>query len=455
MKRSREIRPEWDKNEGGSARKLLRFLVRHGEKIVAGVLVIGAIWLALNVLNYQPLPWKPSELEEMADHTEESIRNNELVLEDNEIRFFNYAASAEQIREKVPLVPYRGDTAWHPTLRPVQQPRGGFEILTAKSLNAKAVRRTNRTALGGLAEQWQRPALPETIGDNQPPAQNDSAIWVNLYGTIPVWEQWDIFQQILSSTDPADRPEYVYYELDKAEIKLNEVSAWQPVFVFSTEEYPVDRLIPFGQQQDALQGQDLLLFSDFDVEPVKTYAYRIRLYVRNPNYNLQETSVQTGVDTQNRFVRSDWSAFTRVYVPDRTLVQLRSLPPTDDVFFPRQTARPIRGILALDYFDIEQGLSLPLVEMTGVLRGTLGNMSKEDANRYINRGNIGEVVVNYPEAGLRSNICVMDFSGGRRLRKRTTREAQASPDLFVPGRALLLMPDGSIQITSTEPELFR
>jgi hypothetical protein len=65
------------------------------------------------------------------------------------------------------------------------------------------------------------------------------------------------------------------------------------------------------------------------------------------------------------------------------------------------------------------------------------------------------MIVNFPETGLRSNVCIMDFSGGRRLQKGATREAQASPDLFAPSRALLLMPDGTMQVTSAEPELFR
>jgi hypothetical protein len=48
----------------------------------------------------------------------------------------------------------------------------------------------------------------------------------------------------------------------------------------------------------------------------------------------------------------------------------------------------------------------------------------------------------------------MDFSGGRKLQKRSTREALGSPDLSVPGKALLLMPDGTMQVTTTAPELF-
>jgi len=475
MRRSRGIRPERDKDEGGIVKSLLRFFVRHGEKFVAGALIIGAVWIAFQVKNYQPLAWQPGELERLVDITEETIRNNEITAEDKEIRVFDFAAYAEQIRKMIPLDPYRSNIEWYPVLRLAPLPRGGFEILTAQSLRAEAsrteaARRAGSTAQSAQAKQWRHPSLPEIAAGNQNIARSAPAIWVNLYGTLPVWEQWEIYNQVFGNIDLANRPEYVYYEIERAEITPNEVPIWQPVVVDSvnagsaddqsTDAGSVDnsqasRLIPFGQPQEALQERDLLLFSDFDVEPAKTYAYRIRLHVRNPNFNLQEASVEEGVDTHSEFVRSDWSAFARVYVPDRTLVHLRSVSLADDAFFPRQIAplSPVRGTLLLDYFDIEQGLSLPLVEKTGVLRGMLGNMSRDEANRYINRGNPGEIVagemiVNFPEAGLRSSVCIMDFSGGRRLQKGATREAQASPDLFVPSRALLLIPDGTMRVIS-------
>jgi hypothetical protein len=185
------------------------------------------------------------------------------------------------------------------------------------------------------------------------------------------------------------------------------------------------------------------------------------LYLVNPNYGLQETSVEEGVDTKNQLIRSDWSDFARVSVPDRTLVHIQSVIPTDQTDFPRQAAslllRPIRGTILLDYFDVELGQSLPPVEKTDVLRGMLCNMSKTEANRFVNRGKPPDeiVTINYPELGLRSYVCVMDFSGGRKLQKKPSREAQGSPDLSTASKALLLMPDGTMQITSTEQELFR
>jgi len=467
MKRRRGIRPERDKDEGGGVKLLLRFFIRHGEKFVAGVLFMTAVWIALQVRNHQPLPWTPDDLEQLAGNTEEIIRNNESLEQDYEIGFFDFAEFATQMRERLPIEPFRHNFEWHPIIHPAPPPRTGFEILSARSWRGEAVRRAGFTTQGKPAVQWQRPPMPGvgsgTDADHQIPVQHSYTIWVNLYGTLPVWEQWDLFSQVLSSTHPASRPQYVYYELERTEIKPKAEPVWKPIIVDAADPSPGDQgqpghRIPFGQPQDALLDRELFLFSDFEVEPAATYAYRIRLYVSNPNFNLQETSVAEGVDTQNEFIRSDWSSFARVYVPDRTLVQLQSVTPTDQSEFPRQITplSPVRGTLLLDYFDVEQGLSLPLVEQPRVVRGMLGNMSKEDANRFINRGNTGDVVViNYPDTGLRSNVCILDFSGGRSLQKRLTRTAQASPDLTVPGKALLLMPNGMMQTTSSEPELFR
>jgi hypothetical protein len=200
----------------------------------------------------------------------------------------------------------------------------------------------------------------------------------------------------------------------------------------------------------------MILFSDFDgVKPAATYAYRIRLYLANPNYNMQEASVEEGVDTKNPYIRSDWSPFASVYVPDRTVVLVASVTlPDSNMDFPRQSAplRAVIGTLFLDYFDTELGQALPIVEKVRVERGMLANMTKIEANRYHSRGKSPDesVNINYPDIGLRSDVCIMDFSGGRKLQKRPT-----APDLFVPGKVLLLMPDGTMQVTTTAPELFK
>ena len=459
-----------EQEESGIVALLRRFLFRHGEKIAAGILVVAAVWCALNIRNYSSLSWQPNELEELATETEEIIRANEILITDADVRPFHYADYAEQIRTHLPIEPYRFDAGWRPVIHPGPPPRSGFDVLTAEALRGEAVRRDGSSA----PEQWRRPSVSGTPSGQS--AANHASIWVNVYGTIPLEAQWEIYNLVFESGHEINRPRYVYYELEKAEIDPQKELTWQPVIVFpdlSNEEFRAgrhvdsypdffrDRLIPFEQRQGASQesfGRSSLLFSDFDVEPARTYVYRIRLYLANPNYNLQESSVKPGVDTRNEFVRSHWSSFARVYVPDRTLVQIFTVTPTDSADFPRQAAPlgTVRGAFFLDYFDIELGQSLPLVERRNVERGMICNMSKSEANRILNRGKTGDDIVNinYPDAGLRSDVCVMDLIGGRRLQKRPSREAQGSPDLTVTGKALLLMPDGTMQITSTAQELF-
>jgi hypothetical protein len=467
MKLPKSITEKQEKK--GALASFLRFLKRHGEKIAAGVVFVVAVSLALQTRYYQPLSWQPDELTELANDTENTIKEGVRAVADEEIKIFDYAMYAEQIKEQIPLEPYRSDVAWNPVLHPGPQPRSGFDILTAESLRAEAARLTGLTAQGTVPDRWQRPPLAESQD-----TANGASIWVNLYGTIPVEKQRDIYNQVFSYTTEANSLKYVYYEWERAEIKPNEELIWQPVVVYPdnavqanqpgqevevlSDFFPA-RLIPLKQPQETLQEPDLLLFSDFDVKPAAAYIYRIRLYLVNPNYNLQETSVAAGVDTTSEYIRSDWSHVAHVYVPDRTLVQLQSVTPTDTADFPRQAAplRPVKGTLFLDYFDIDLGQSLPLVEKAEVVRGTLCNMTKTDANKYINKGRPPyEVVnVNYPDGGLRSDVCVMDFSGGRKLQKRPTQAAQTSPDLLVAGKALLLMPDGTMHVLTTEPKSLR
>jgi len=482
MKLSKSSKPKRDRDKWSGAKALLWFLFRHGEKIVVAVVVLFALWIAQQGLDYRPLSWQPHTLVELAESIEKNIKNNTRTFADEGLKVFDYATYAEQIKEHILPIPYHCETAWKPVLHPDRRSRGGFEILTADTFTGEAVRRTNSTIKGKTHDLWQRPPSPfatgETQDENQSPEQDESVIWVNLYGTIPLQQQWDIYNQTFDEAVEINRPEYVYYELERAKINPKEESVWSPVRVY--QDHPAspdhefqtdqnfdllwDRLIPVKQSLNRQQSVSekgssdlgkMLLFSDFDVEPAKTYAYRVRLYLENPNYRVQNSFVAEGVDTRSKFVRSDWSLVARVYVPDRTTVRLQSVTPADRLDFPRQQVSlgTVSGTALLDYFDLEQGLSLQPVEKD-VRCGMLGNMSKEEANRYIKRTD-STASVNYPDTGLRSDVCILDFSGGKKLQKKASREAQGTPDLLVVGKALLLMPDGTMQVTSTTPEVFR
>ena len=467
MKLPKSINSEQDERSG--IKSLGRFLFRHSEKIAAGIMVLVALWFAVKGKDYKLLDWAPNELEELVDKTEEIIKSNKHSAVDKQIKIFDYATYAEQIRERIPSEPYRSESAWRPVLQPDRQPWGTIDILTAESLEGEAARRTGSMAKGMLQERWKRPPLPGSQSGNPQTTNDESSIWINLYGTIPLRKQWDIYNLASGEAIEASRPEYVYYELEKAELPPKGDLIWHPVIVYpdglqhSDDEFVAsqnfdlfrDRLIPLEQSVTRQADARVLLFSDFKVEPAKTYVYRIRLYLANPNYNMQETYVAEGVDTTSRYVRSDWGTFSRVYVPNRTTVRLQSVTPADRAEFPRQQG-PLGGVrgtvtVLLDYFDMDLGLFLPSVEKKDVPRGTLCNVSKDDANRYINRikTSDGTVNINYPDTGLRSDVCIMDFCGGKKLQKKV----QSSSDMFVTGKALLLMPDGTMQSATTTPEL--
>jgi len=100
-------------SSGGGAQQ---FLLWHGEKIVVGVVVVVALWFAMQGLGYQTLSWQPSALEEDANAAETAIRNSTRDAGDEEIETFDFAELAEQIRNPIPTQPYRipASALWNP-----------------------------------------------------------------------------------------------------------------------------------------------------------------------------------------------------------------------------------------------------------------------------------------------------------------------------------------------------
>ena len=105
-------------NIGGEAK---RFFVWHGEKFVVAVIAVFALWLAMQgLVGYQTLNWQPRELEETADAARRAIESSERSVGDEEIRVFDYAEHAEQIKEPIKVERYRNPigSEWNPSLEP-------------------------------------------------------------------------------------------------------------------------------------------------------------------------------------------------------------------------------------------------------------------------------------------------------------------------------------------------
>jgi hypothetical protein len=106
-------------SSGGGAQQ---FLVQHGEKIVVGVIVVVALWFALQGLGHQGLSWQPDELVQLATGAEGAIKDSTRSAEDEGISSRDYAAYAEQIKDPIPVEPYRVVSLWLPPLKPAVLP---------------------------------------------------------------------------------------------------------------------------------------------------------------------------------------------------------------------------------------------------------------------------------------------------------------------------------------------
>jgi len=107
------------KSEGNSTGEAQRFLIWHGEKIVVGIVVVVALWFALQGLGYQTLSWQPDDLVQKSSNAETNIKNSKRTAEDEfaganpPIVLVDYAAYAEQIKEPIPAEPYRSESQWN------------------------------------------------------------------------------------------------------------------------------------------------------------------------------------------------------------------------------------------------------------------------------------------------------------------------------------------------------
>ena len=101
-------------SSGGAAQ---RFLLMHGEKIVGGILVVVALWFAIQGLGYQTPKWAASELENEANVADAAIKKSDRkAADENGVEIFDFAEFAKQIRDPIPTTPYHNPFSWHPVL---------------------------------------------------------------------------------------------------------------------------------------------------------------------------------------------------------------------------------------------------------------------------------------------------------------------------------------------------
>ncbi len=208
----------------------------------------------------------------------------------------------------------------------------------------------------------------------------------------------------------------------------------------------------------------LYRFLDFSVQPGKTYRYRVRLGLANPNFGLLPTQVLEENLTTEPVLYSEYcDPSNLVTIPMDSRILATNVTATAD-----KIAEPVASVLAV-YFDMLNG-SEWYVAQERVLRGaTINFKNREVVNPELEnrtatrttgttatppprrrpRGAAVEEDPSKRNVDLISDVCVLDMQGGRLLNK-VDRKA---PDLRSPSKLLVLEPSGNMVIRSVNADL--
>ncbi len=174
----------------------------------------------------------------------------------------------------------------------------------------------------------------------------------------------------------------------------------------------------------------LFRFIDTDVEPGKTYRYRVRVSLWNPNIKLHPQHLASeDVATPSKLASEPSEASQPIRVPGQTLLLARTLDRTD--------ARKVRGAVeALVLGPHPETGNLSLRSM-GIERGGVANISEEDGSSR-SRGAQGDPVT--------TDSMLVDFIGEQE--KPDDRRRDSSDRVPEPLDLLFMSSDGSLEVVS-------
>ncbi|MDR0610235.1 MAG: hypothetical protein LBG58_09015 [Planctomycetaceae bacterium] len=225
----------------------------------------------------------------------------------------------------------------------------------------------------------------------------------------------------------------------------------------------------------------LFRFLDFNVVPGKTYRYRVRLYLANPNYRLAPNYLEDETLSKEPYLITEFSAPSNMVT-----IPLESRVLTTNVFAAdtkQPWLEPAASIMAV-HFDLADG-SEWYVEKERVYRGSTINYKRQDVTNPLlekqttgsdMEGSIsppsGRTARRTPPSPSRrttepkttepkttgkqldivSEVSVLDMKGGEPLYK-VPSAAQKAPDLRSPGRVMVLEPSGNMIIRTVNTDL--
>ncbi|MDR0871825.1 MAG: hypothetical protein LBN39_13670 [Planctomycetaceae bacterium] len=229
----------------------------------------------------------------------------------------------------------------------------------------------------------------------------------------------------------------------------------------------------------------LFRFLDFKVKAGKSYKYRVRLYLANPNYELQANFLEQDALAKEKWLITEWSETSnmvtiplesRILTSDITAANART--PWDEPY----------AKITMVYFDMNDG-SEWYAEKDRVSRGTTCNFKKLEVTnpaleQRVNTGGTMDSDMgvsspprtssprNRPSARgttaaapkkdkedkqtieeAKSNVCVLDMLGGQPLYKTNFKDSNKILDLKSPSKMLVLEPSGNIVIHALTVDL--
>lgn len=204
----------------------------------------------------------------------------------------------------------------------------------------------------------------------------------------------------------------------------------------------------------------LFRYFDFDVEENKSYSYRVKLVLANPNSGIEERFLEDPTSKDRTIVESPFSEesnpvsfarMSRVYAEGVTAATRLGAEPT--------------ATLSSIYFDDESATESLLQGQT-LRRGQLANFYKKPHTAVNVAGSLGGGMSGmggmtgggYAQAGGRggkkggggkvvdhiTDVCLLDVDGGVKIGK--------SGDLRSPGKILLLEPNGQMTVREVKED---
>lgn len=171
----------------------------------------------------------------------------------------------------------------------------------------------------------------------------------------------------------------------------------------------------------------LLRFFDFTVDSGKSYVYRVRLRMANPNWQLPANQLENPSLKNDQYIYGDWSEITdAARVPGDDALLAGEALTSGGPFEP--SAKVI-----LEHFDQEKGVMTSVADK--VVRGQMANSKKQDI-KYIDP--IKLKVETFEDVEVDTGMTVVDILGGGRIGKNAAKLA--------PSRLLTMDSDGNFEI---------